>query len=60
MFGLYPKSTALFAENGNGNLSPVASAPVLEKKNALPRAELHFPIDNRHGLARARQHHANM
>ena len=36
----------------------MCSAPVLEEKNSLPGAELHFSIDNRHGLARARQHHA--
>ncbi len=30
-------------------------APVFEQKNALPRSELHFPIDNRYGLACARQ-----
>ena len=36
------------------------SSPVFEEKNSLPGAELHFSIDNRHGLARPRQHHANM
>ena len=35
-------------------------AAVFEEKNSLPGAELHFSIDNRHGLARPRQHHANM
>jgi hypothetical protein len=29
--------------------------PVFEQKNALPRSELHFSIDNRYGLACARQ-----
>jgi hypothetical protein len=33
---------------------------MFEQKNALPCAELHFPIDNRHGLAGARQHHADV
>lgn len=38
----------------------MGSAPVFEEKNSLPDAELHSSIDNRHGLARARQHHANV
>ncbi len=38
----------------------MGSAPVFEEKNSLPGAELHFSIDNRHRLARARQHHANV
>jgi len=38
----------------------MGSAPVFEEKNSLPGAELHFSIDNRHGLARACQHHANV
>ncbi len=38
----------------------MGSAPVLEEKNSLPGAELHFSIDHRHGLARARQHHADV
>ena len=38
----------------------MGSAPVFEEKNSLPGAELHSSIDNRYGLARARQHHANV
>ena len=38
----------------------MGSAPVFEEKNSLPGAELHSSIDNGHGLARARQHHANV
>ena len=33
---------------------------MFEKKNALPGAELRFAIDNRHGLAGARQGHADV
>ena len=33
---------------------------MFEKENALPGSELHLTIDNRHGLARARQDHADM
>jgi hypothetical protein len=35
-------------------------AAVFEEKNALPGSQLHFSIDNWHGLARARQHHADV
>ena len=35
-------------------------APMLEKKNALPGAELHFAIDDRDRFARPRQDHANV
>ena len=35
-------------------------AAMFKQENALPRPELHFSIDNRHALARARKHHANM
>ena len=31
---------------------------MLKDEDALPCAELHFPIDNRHGFAGARQYHA--
>ncbi len=33
---------------------------MLKQKNALPGAKLHFPINNRHHLARSRQDHANV
>ena len=33
---------------------------MFEQENALPGSELHFSIDNRHGLAGARQDHADM
>ena len=32
---------------------------MFEQENALPGSELHFSIDNRHGLAGARQDHAD-
>ena len=35
-------------------------SPVFKQKNALPRSQLHFPIDNRYCLARARQCHPDM
>jgi len=35
-------------------------APVFEEKNTLPRAELQLTVDNRHGFAGAREHHANV
>jgi hypothetical protein len=35
-------------------------APVFKEKNALPRSELHFPIDNRYCLACARQCHPDV
>jgi hypothetical protein len=35
-------------------------AAMLEKKNSLPGAELHFSIDNRDGFARLRQDHSNV
>ena len=54
------KRLQLFTDNRDTNLPPMGSAPMLEEKNSLPGTELHFSIDNRHGLARARQHHANV
>src|SRR5438552_16967467 len=33
---------------------------MFEQENALPGSELHLTIDNRHGLAGARQDHADM
>lgn len=38
----------------------MADATVLEEKDSLPGAKLHFPIGNRDGLARSRQHHSNV
>jgi len=35
-------------------------AAMFEKENALPRSELHFSVRNWHGLAGARQNHADM
>ncbi len=35
-------------------------APMFEEKNSLPGAKLHFAIDDRNGLARPREHHANV
>ena len=50
----------LLAGDGHGNFSPMRGAAMLEEKNSLPGAELHFPIDNRHRLAGARERHANV
>jgi hypothetical protein len=50
----------LFAHYRNQNFSPMWRAPVFKEKNALPRSELHFPIDNRYCLARARQYHPDV
>ena len=50
----------LFAHYRNQNFSPVWRAPVFKEKNALPRSKLHFPIDNRYCLARARQCHPDV
>jgi len=49
-----------FAHYRNQNLSPMWRAPVFEKKNALPRTELHFSVGNRYCLAGASQHHPDM
>ena len=46
-----------FADDGDRNVSPVRRAPVFEQKNALPGAEVHFSINDRHCLARSRQCH---
>ena len=50
----------LFANNGDEDFSPVRCATMFEQENALPGSELHLTIDNRHGLAGARQDHADM
>ena len=49
-----------FANNGDENLSPMRRAAMFEKENALPRPELHLSISDGHGLARARQNHADV
>src|SRR5437870_3052708 len=49
-----------FAHYRNQKFSPMWRAPVFKEKNALPRSELHFPIDNRYCLARARQCHPDV
>ena len=33
---------------------------MFEQENALPGSQLHLTIDNRHGVAGARQDHADM
>jgi hypothetical protein len=38
----------------------MGGAPVFEKENSLPGAELHFSIGNRDSLAGVRQRHANV
>jgi hypothetical protein len=55
-----PRERWLFSDNHNENLSLMRRATMFEKENALPGAELHFTIDNRDGLASARQDHANV
>ena len=50
----------LFANNRHGNSSPMWRSPMFKQKNALPRSKLHFPIDNRYCLARARQCHPDV
>ena len=50
----------LFANNGHEEFSPVRCATMFEQENALPGSELHLTINNRHGLAGARQDHADM
>src|SRR5262245_22162962 len=53
-------SWELFADRGDQHLSPMRCPPMFKQKNALPRSKLHSAIDNRHGFARAGQHHADM
>src|SRR5436309_4202868 len=50
----------LFANNSDEEFSPVGRATMFEEENALPGSELHLTINNRHGLAGARQDHADM
>jgi len=49
-----------FANNSDEEFSPVGRATMFEEENALPGSELHLTINNRHGLAGARQDHADM
>ena len=50
----------LFTDDRDRDFSPMWRSPVLKEKDALPRSELHFSIDHRYGLARARQCHPDM
>ena len=50
----------LFANNSDEEFSPVGRATMFEEENALPGSELHLTINNRHGVAGARQDHADM
>ena len=50
----------LFADDCDPYFSSVGRATMLEQENALPRSQLHFAINNRHGLAGARQDHADV
>jgi hypothetical protein len=59
-FGGHRPPLRSFADNRYENLSSVRCAAMLEQKNALPGTELHFPVDKRHSVARARQDHADM
>jgi len=54
------RTARLFADNGNETLSPMRRTAMFKEKNALPRSELHLPIDNRHDLAGAREDHADV
>jgi hypothetical protein len=56
----YGEPPYLFANNSDRNFSQMWRAPVFKEKNALPRSELHFSIDHRYGLTRARQCHPDM
>lgn len=38
----------------------MSRASVLKEKNALPRSEFQFSVENRYGLARSREHHTNV
>src|SRR5438067_12969990 len=50
----------LFTNDCDPNLTWTRCATMFEEKNSLPRSELYFPIDDRDGLARSRQNHANV
>ena len=54
------RTARLFADNGDETLSPMRRTAMFKEKNALPRAELHSPIHNRHDLAGAREDHADV
>jgi len=49
-----------FADKCERDLSPMRGAAVFEQENTLPRAKLHFAVNNRHGFAGTRQDHANV
>jgi hypothetical protein len=57
--GERPRPT-LSANNRHRKSSPMWRSPMFKQKNALPRSKLHFPIDNRYCLARARQCHPDV
>ena len=50
----------LFTNDCDPNLTSMWCATMFKEKNSLPRSELYFPIDDRDGLARSRQNHANV
>jgi hypothetical protein len=50
----------LFANDRDEDFSPVGRATMFEQENALPGSELHLTVDDRNGLAGARQDHADM
>ena len=50
----------LFANGGDEHSSPVRRAAMFKKEDALPRAQLHFALHNRHRLAGASQHHSDV
>jgi hypothetical protein len=56
-----PSGRALpLADHRDENLSAVRRATMFEQKNALPCAELHLTIEDRHGLAGTCQNHADV
>ena len=49
-----------FADRGDEDSPRVRCASMFEQENTLPGAELHFVIQNRHGLTGMCQHHPNV
>src|SRR5438552_8635998 len=53
-------TTALLAHHRDNNFPPVRGAPMFEKKDTLPCAELHSSIHNWNGLACPSKHHPDV
>jgi hypothetical protein len=60
IFGAPGDRAYLFANNGDGNFSPMRGTAVLKQKYALPGAKLHFAAANWDCLACAGQGHADV